>query len=277
MSGPHDHRDGRGVFVELWVLDLVDHDYPTALLLSQLLWWHQPAKDGRPKLQVERDGHRWLLRADDEWWADARLTTKQVRRARQILAKLGLVVCRRFKRNGAPTSAWRPDYDALAAAADPKCPNPEVPPEGQFHGTTPGGPVGTTPGGSLPLPIETVNETTEINQMPAPPSPAKPNGEHTEAAKAIVNAWWEAQDPRPVNEYMGVVKVVATFLAAGHAPNRVAYALADASCPTKNALLVELNRDRRPSGRPPLPPALVEAWRAYAQAEVAPRFTGATR
>lgn len=269
VSGYHDHPDNRGVWVPLWVLRLLDGDFATALLLSQLLWWHQPARNGQPRCQHERDGHRWLLRADDEWEGELGLTAKQVRRSRQVLTKAGLVECRRFKRDGAPTSAWRPLYEALSA---PNRPEPEVPPEGQFHGSAPGGPDGSAPGGQLPTALSNRNELTQPNQIPAPPSPPKPNAEHTAAAKAIVNAWWEAQNPRPVNDYMGVVKVVAAFLAAGHNPGRVAYALADASCPTKNALLVELNREHRPSGRPPLHPALREAWRQYASDVVAPMY-----
>lgn len=145
----YDHQDQRGVFVELWTIDLLDGDLPAALLLSQLLWWHQPGKDGRAKVTYERDGHRWLLRADDDWQEDCRMTQKQVRRVRSLLVSKGLVEHRRFKLRGAPTSAWRPVNDAIQEAIRP---NPELPSEGQFHGSDLQGAVGSDPSGAVPIP-----------------------------------------------------------------------------------------------------------------------------
>lgn len=168
-----EHPDERGVFVELWILDLVDGDYPTAILLSQLLWWHQPGRDGLPKLRYERDGHRWLLKPDEWWDVDCRLTVKQVRRVRKILVDAGLVVCRRFKLNDAPTTAWRPSYEAIREARDAKCPISELPSQGQFHGSDPAGAVGSDPAGAVPSSSSTKGTTTERTRSsesdPSPP------------------------------------------------------------------------------------------------------------
>lgn len=118
----------------MWTLDLLDGDLHAALLYNQLLWWHRPALDGTPQAQYERDGHRWLLRADDDWYDECRMTQKQVRRVRSVLVAKGLIEHRRFKLNGAPTSAWRPIYEAIR-------PDPELPSEGQFQGSDPRGVV----------------------------------------------------------------------------------------------------------------------------------------
>lgn len=139
-DGFHTHRDRRGLFVPLWVLDVVDNDYPTAILYAQVLWWHQPGLDGGRRARYRRDGHVWLLRADDEWNDECRLTIKQVRRSKKVLVDAGLVEVRRYKRSGAPTTAWRPIR-----------PEPELPSEGQFQGSDPGGVVPTDPGGVVPL------------------------------------------------------------------------------------------------------------------------------
>jgi hypothetical protein len=157
MTGYHDDRDQRGVFVELWTIDLLDGDLPAALLLSQLLWWHQAGKDGTPRVNYERSGQQWLLRADDDWQADCRLTQKQVRRIRSVLVAKGLVEHRRFKLNGAPTSAWRPLYEGIQGAIRP---NPELPSEGQFHGSDPQGAVGSDPSGAVPIPLSTTRRDT---------------------------------------------------------------------------------------------------------------------
>jgi hypothetical protein len=108
-----DHRDNRGVFIETWVIDLVGGDFPAAMYLSQLLWWHQPAKDGDPRARFGRAGQRWLLRADDEWWDECRLSERTVRRVRRLLTDRGLIEVRKFRHNGAPTSAARPLYAAI--------------------------------------------------------------------------------------------------------------------------------------------------------------------
>ncbi len=141
--GFHEHEDRRGVLVRMWTLDLLDGDLPSALLLNQLLWWHQPSLDGTPRAKYERAGYRWLLRADDGWFDECRMTTKQVRRARAVLLAKGLIEHRRFKLNGAPTSAWRPVFEAIR-------PNLELPLEGQFQGSDPQEVVGSDPRGAVP-------------------------------------------------------------------------------------------------------------------------------
>ncbi len=105
------HRENRGVLIEMWVVDLLDGDLPAVVLFSQLRWWHQPGKD---RLAYERSGQRWLLRADHDWWDECRLTQSQVRRIRRVLLAKGVVEHRRFKLDGAPTSAWRLDSEMHA-------------------------------------------------------------------------------------------------------------------------------------------------------------------
>lgn len=119
MSASRDHHDNRGVFVELWVLDLVGNDYPAAILLSQLMWWAQPAKDGRPKLGYERDGQLWLVRPNDEWHDETRLTARQVEQAKRRLKSAGLIVTKRVHRGEqAVVTAIRPDFDTIREQAD---------------------------------------------------------------------------------------------------------------------------------------------------------------
>ncbi len=154
--------------MEMWTVDLLNGDFAAALLFSQLMWWHQPGKDGRPKVAYERNGHSWLLRADDDWHRDCRLTQKQVRRIRSVLVAKGLVEHRRFKLNGAPTSAWRPLFDAIQEAIRP---NPELPSEGQFHGSDPQGAVGSDPQGAVPIPFPPLSNTSGTSHQTRGPHP----------------------------------------------------------------------------------------------------------
>lgn len=152
------HPDSQKVCVEMWVIDVLEGDLATALLFSQLLWWHQPAVDGRPRARYERDGHRWLVRADDDWWDDCRMTAKQVRRAKSVLLDRGLVEHRRFKKGGAPTSAWRPIPAAVQTARDAICPNPDFPSPGQIHGIDPHGANPIDPHGANPSSLLTTKD-----------------------------------------------------------------------------------------------------------------------
>lgn len=144
------HPDNQRVCVEMWVIDVLEGDVQTALLFSQLLWWHQPSPDGRPRVRYVRDGKNWLVRADDDWHHDCRMTTKQVRRAKSVLLDRGLIEHRRFKKDGAPTSAWRPIPEAVQAARDAICPDPEIPLQGQIQGIDPPGANGIDPHGANP-------------------------------------------------------------------------------------------------------------------------------
>lgn len=153
-EGFHEHRDRRGVLLRMWTLDLLDGDIHAALLYNQLLWWHQPGLDGTAKAKYERDGQMWLLRTDDDWYDECRMTQKQVRRVRSVLVTKGLIEHRRFKLNGAPTSAWRPVYEAIR-------PDPELPSEGQFQGSD--------PGGAVPIPL-----ARELDGREQPPKVSRP-------------------------------------------------------------------------------------------------------
>lgn len=70
------------------------------------------------------------------------------------------------------------------------------------------------------------------------------------SAEAVVRAWWESTTPRPVASFIGVVKLVERFLAAGHPPDHVRAALDAAPTPTANALTFALNRSAGNGTRP---------------------------
>lgn len=184
MQSSESHPDTRGVWVETWTIDLLDGDLAAALLFSQLLWWHQPAKDGRAKLDYRRDGSLWLLRPDEDWH-DCRLTLRQVRRIKANLVAKGLVEVRRFKLAGAPTSAWRPLFDAIQEAIRP---NPELPSEGQFLGSDAKTSVPSDAQGAVPIPYSPLTTTKE------PKIIRPPDDERTDAelVTAAFTAFWSA-------------------------------------------------------------------------------------
>jgi len=82
-------------------------DLIAGLMLSQIIYWHLPDRNGQSKLRVERDDLQWLVKAQNEWWDECRLTPKQIRRARKILEDKGLIATAVYKFGGAPTTHIR--------------------------------------------------------------------------------------------------------------------------------------------------------------------------
>ena len=82
-------------------------DVVAGLMLSQVVYWHLPGRDGEDKLRVERDGLRWLVKTRDEWWHECRLNPREVDRARKILEGRGIIEVRLYKFQGSPTQHLR--------------------------------------------------------------------------------------------------------------------------------------------------------------------------
>jgi len=203
------HYDSRGVFIETWVLDVTECDYPVALVLSQVLWWHQPSKDGTPRCKFERAGQRWLLRSDDEWWGETRLSLRQVRRAKSVLTKAELVECRRFKRDIGPTTAWRPVFEAIQRARILHEPDPEVTRKRQFRSDAPTS-VGSDAQASVPSSLVTYELDLETSRK---------------LSNEIARSEWDRRNPKPVCGFLALRARIGEALAAGHSPEAVTAAL----------------------------------------------------
>lgn len=114
-------------------------DVIAGLLLSQLVYWSLPTKKGDAKLRVRRGGKSWLAKARHEWWQEARLSPKQVDRARQKLEHRELIETTHFRFNGLKTMHWRIVEDKFLAKlreavnSPPENPWEPVLPEGQYR------------------------------------------------------------------------------------------------------------------------------------------------
>jgi hypothetical protein len=97
-------------------------DLVAGVVLSQIVYWHLPARDGRARLQVEKDGQLWLAKSRTDWWEECRISPKQADRALDVLADKGLIAIRLFKFGIAPTKhvrivqenflqAWKAELD----------------------------------------------------------------------------------------------------------------------------------------------------------------------
>ena len=88
-------------------------DLVAGVLLSQIVYWHLPDKDGNDKLQVVKGGEKWLAKGRENWWEECRITPRQFDRACTLLESLGLIATDLKRFNGNPTKHIRICWDVF--------------------------------------------------------------------------------------------------------------------------------------------------------------------
>lgn len=86
-------------------VDVAGGDILAGLLLSQIIFWNLPGKDGRSKLRVQKENKQkenkfWLARKHCDWYQEIRMSEDQVRRALGVLKELNFVEVSAFRFNG---------------------------------------------------------------------------------------------------------------------------------------------------------------------------------
>ncbi len=104
---------------EKMYVDIANGDLIAGILLSQILYWYSPSKDGNAtKLRVVKDGELWLAKGRDDWWEECRITPYQFDRAVKTLCDLGIIEKKVFKFNGNPTIHLRIVEDRFLELVD---------------------------------------------------------------------------------------------------------------------------------------------------------------
>lgn len=88
--------------VKKMYIDIAD-DLVAGILLSQIIFWNLPNKQGESKLRVFKEGKYWLAKRRDAWHDEIRISSKQYDRGIKILESLKLVEVKLFKFDGLPT------------------------------------------------------------------------------------------------------------------------------------------------------------------------------
>lgn len=107
-------------------------DLIAGVVLSQIIYWHLPNREGKPRLQVEKQGKFWLAKGRAEWWDECRISPKQADRALDVLREKKLIEVRLFKFGAAPTkhirliqeeflNVWREHLQRLGKETVPEC------------------------------------------------------------------------------------------------------------------------------------------------------------
>lgn len=73
------------------------------LMLSEIIYWYLPTKNGESKLRVFRDDYHWIAVRRYDWWERTRLSPKEADGAIALLIKNGIIIKELFKFNGDPT------------------------------------------------------------------------------------------------------------------------------------------------------------------------------
>ncbi len=172
-------------------------DLVAGVVLSQIVYWHLPNRDGHARLQVQREGKLWLAKGRADWWDECRISPKQADRVLEILEGKGLIEVRLFQFGKAPTKhvrivpegflrAWRTELARSMPAAGAGGPAlsdfPQRSKSISTKGRNPSSPKVKIhlPQRGKSLDTETTTETTAAASGPARPGPT------ADAAAALV-------------------------------------------------------------------------------------------
>jgi hypothetical protein len=176
-------------------------DLVAGVVLSQIVYWHLPSRDGNRRLQVQREGELWLAKGRADWWDECRISPKQADRALEVLQLRGLIEVRLFKFGTAPTkhirilrngflNAWKDQLakDTAGFHPDPE-PSPDFDQRSKSISTKGENPIRPKVKIDFPQTVKSITETTTEITTTAAAHPEKSGNEppaRADAAAALV-------------------------------------------------------------------------------------------
>ena len=85
-----EEAEKRQVNVKMAYIDMTN-DIISGMLLSQIIYWNLPSKQGSSKLKVTYKGRKGIAKARTDWHDEIRISPKQYDRAIKILKELKIV------------------------------------------------------------------------------------------------------------------------------------------------------------------------------------------
>lgn len=156
-------------------IDVVD-DLVAGVLLSQIIYWFLPGKNGKSRLSQQYKDKLCLAKNRNDWWDECRITEKQYDRAIKILIQLELVVVKTSKWNGNPAHFIWLDTEKLWERVK------TILPKGEYQ-DYPKGNNDIDQRGITYNNTETTTETTTKITTKSPPNP--PEGKHALSPLAL--------------------------------------------------------------------------------------------
>jgi len=111
-----DSIDVKRIYIDICGGNLID-----AVIFSQIMYWHEPKADGKPRLEIKREGHLWLAKRYEDWWEDCRVPERPARDSIARLIAIGLLVKKLWHFDGRPTVHLRVNgsrFKELVAAVE---------------------------------------------------------------------------------------------------------------------------------------------------------------
>lgn len=99
-------------------VDMACGELGAGVLLSQIVYWHEPDDEGNSRLRVEKDGHLWIAKGRSDWWEECRITAKQFDHYAEILEANQLIYSKLYRFAGSPTKHVRLNPVGFFAALD---------------------------------------------------------------------------------------------------------------------------------------------------------------
>ena len=93
-------------------------DLAVGSLLSQIVYWHRPNKEGKSKLRVLIAGEYYVAKTAKDWMDECCMTESQIKRGIKVLKGKGLIEVQVKKFNGTPQYHIRLDHERLAQELD---------------------------------------------------------------------------------------------------------------------------------------------------------------
>lgn len=100
------------VSVSISYVDITE-DLISGILLSQIIYWFLPSKNGDKKTKLFINGDDCIAKNRKDWWSECRVTPKQSDRAIKILENLGIIKTDLLKFNGVPLIHIWVNWDVL--------------------------------------------------------------------------------------------------------------------------------------------------------------------
>jgi len=73
------------------------------VMLSQIIYWHLPAKNSESRLRINKNGRFWLVKKNSDWWDECRIKPTTARRNLETLRDLKIIDLELHKFQSFPT------------------------------------------------------------------------------------------------------------------------------------------------------------------------------
>jgi len=133
-SASRDTIDVKRIYID------IAGDLIAGILLSQIIFWHLPDKNGKSKLRVRHEDKFWLAKTRRSWNDECRIGPRQYDKAIKILLDAKLVESKVFKFAGNPTVHIRLNEEVFLASLEGKRVN-SISPNGDNQITPTGFPL----------------------------------------------------------------------------------------------------------------------------------------